>query len=253
MSEELYDVVFGGELVRRFELDVVKKNLGQLFKMDAAKVEALFSGKKIVLKRKLNFDTATKYRVAIKKAGALVDLVEVSAEEANAAPTAKPQGKAVFGERAPGQAAPAQGVSRKQAPSDRPPLPTVEEHVSDDTVADGPFSLAPVGTEVLKPNERKEDVEVSVDVSALSIKEASGDLLDASEKHEFVALDIDLSAFDVAEVGADVLKENERKKVAPMEVDTSAMSVAEPGATLGSPKPAPPPAPDVSKIHLAGE
>lgn len=90
-NSEKYDLVFSGQVVKGVDLAVAKKNIGQLFKLDAKKVEALFSGKKVVLKRGLNMDAAGKYRVAIKKAGALVELVMQQ-------PVAPSRGKAVFGE-----------------------------------------------------------------------------------------------------------------------------------------------------------
>lgn len=243
MSEELFDIVFKGELVRSFELSVVKKNISQLFKIDGAKLEALFSGKSVILKRNLDFDTAAKYRAAIKKAGAIVSLTPVeniaepvaAAPPSPPAPSLPPQPRAVFGEHKPALDTAPQAAENK-------------DYVSSETYA---MNLAPVGVDMLASSERKEVVSAIVDTSAISLRECGADLLDASEKTQTETLDIDLSAIELAPPEGDLLKPHERKQVAAVKVDVSGMSLAEPGARLSQPSPPPPPAPDVSKIKLA--
>lgn len=243
MSEELYDIVFKGELVKSVDPAVAKQNVGKLFKMDGAKLDALFSGKTIVLKRGLNFDTASKYRVAIKKAGAVVNL---QAQQNNVPQPAKPSpGKAVFGER-PSQV-PAAASQTVEAPAAREPDAAQPAKAADN----GAFSIAPVGSDMIEAKDRPRVEVVSVDITGISVKEGGGDLLEESEKRSYEPAQIDVSAFDIAPVGADVLKENERKKIDAVDVDTSALGIAEVGARLSEPKPAPPPAPDVSRISLA--
>ncbi len=265
MSEELYNIVFKGELVRSFELDAVKKNVGQLFKMQGPKLDALFSGKTIVLKRNLNFDAATKYRVAIKKAGARVDLMPVAPAEdvspsaekpqvtQTSAPVAisspKPMGKAVFGEQ-PSALANATPEAAAAKPEHQVSSPKVSAQESAQPADESGFSLAPVGSSVLDASERSEQAPVDVDTSQLSLKEAAGDLLDTAEKRQYESLDVDLSGIDLAPEGAQVLNEDERPKVDAVQVDVSDLSVAEAGVRLGEPSPEPPPAPDVSGISL---
>lgn len=282
MSDELYNIVFKGELVRSFDLPAVKKNIGQLFKMEGPKLESLFSGKTIILKRNLNFETATKYRVAIKKAGARVDLVVVESEprassndsESRApAGTAKPLsqlqsgskleskpqpkgnvglqaqsktslGKAVFGERT-AAVSPDAALSGLAAGDSQKYV--VKGQAQADTAG---FSLAPAGSDVLSKSERKEHTDVEIDTSALSVKAAGGDLLESGEKRQFDVLEIDFGGIDVAPPGESLLKDEERKKVEIVTVDTSELSIADPGVRLGKPVPPPPPAPDVSNIHL---
>lgn len=261
MSEDLYNIVFKGELVRSFELVTVKKNIGQLFKVGGPKLEALFSGKTILLKRNLNFETATKYRVAIKKAGARVDVVPVTgtlSDEVDNAPAPEKslepayRGKAVFGEQSesdsisqPTESSP----TRTETAEEKPPLPTmeVEESGSED---DEDLSLAPPGSDVLREEERAKTEVASVDTSGLTVRDNEGELLDEHEKPQVEAPELDLSDLEVEPQEGDLLKEEERKRVPPREVDTSGLSLAEPGARLGKPSgPAPEP-PDVSNISL---
>ncbi len=260
MADELYNIVFKGELVRSFDLAVVKKNIGQLFKMDGAKLEALFSGKTIILKRNLNFETATKYRVAIKKAGARVDLVVVESEassslgESKVGSTPKPQpqagsrpgtgvGKAVFGEK-PAGASPDAVSSGASSGNSR------QQELKKDQGDEGGFSLAPAGSDVLSVSERQLRPDVEIDTSALTVKSTGGDLLESAEKRQFESLDVDFGGVDLAQPGESLLKEEEKKKEKIVAVDTSKLSIAEPGVRLGKPAPPPPPAPDVSNIHL---
>ena len=72
MTEPLFKVVFNGELIPGFALDTVKGNLAKLFKSDISKIDYLFTGKPVVLKRELKDADADKYLAALRGAGALV-------------------------------------------------------------------------------------------------------------------------------------------------------------------------------------
>jgi hypothetical protein len=87
MSE--YQVVFEGKLTGEVPLGEVKRNLSALFKMKTEQVDALFSGKPVVIKRDIDQATALKYQAAFKKAGALCAVLLDAAE--NTGQRAKPQ------------------------------------------------------------------------------------------------------------------------------------------------------------------
>ena len=225
MSEERYDIVFKGELVRSYQPDDVKKNIGRLFKVGGAKLDALFSGKAVVLKRNLDFDAATKYRVAIKKAGARVDLVLVAPQDVPASSSVQP----------PVDDTPAQAV---EAPAAQLP-------------DQGAFSLAPAGAD-LNPD-RPEVPANDIDTSAISLKAPGEDLLNANEKASIPDTPVTLQTWDVAPAGEDLLRHDERRVDAPVQVDTEGLSVSAPGARLSEPAPPPPPPPDTSGLDLASE
>ena len=229
---ETYDLVFKGELVKGVELDLAKRNIGQLFKIDAAKVEKLFSGSATVLKKGLNFEAASRYRVAIKKAGARVDLKPCGAVPPRAA------GKAQFGPASESQA------TTSTVPSQVKP--------SAETIATG-FSLAPAGSDLLSPAEKMQQEPVVVDTSAISVRAQQGNLLDEEEYQQVVSLPLDLDGYDLAEVGTDVLRPEERAPDVRADVDISGLSLGPVGERLAPKKAAPPPPPDVSAIHLVGE
>lgn len=72
MSEPRYSIMFAGEVLPDFTLDTVKANLASLFKIDLDKIEALFSGQPVPLKRNLESAEADKYLAALQRAGAKV-------------------------------------------------------------------------------------------------------------------------------------------------------------------------------------
>ncbi|EDY87740.1 conserved hypothetical protein [gamma proteobacterium HTCC5015] len=104
-----YAVVFQGEIQDGQDAEAVQQKVGALFKADAAKTQALFSGKRITIKKGVDEATAQKFVNALAKAGAIayaqnmdapapepkVETVEAApppaAESApNSAPTAAP-------------------------------------------------------------------------------------------------------------------------------------------------------------------
>ena len=72
MSQARFKIVFSGELMPAAQLDEVKANLARLFKSDSAKIDSLFSGNPVALKRDLAEDEAEKYLAALQRAGAKV-------------------------------------------------------------------------------------------------------------------------------------------------------------------------------------
>lgn len=91
MTEPSYQVVFEGDLADGVLPDRAKANIAKLFKTDLEQIEALFSGHRVVVKRGLDAPTARKYRDALVRAGALVDVVEEGTRAAPS-PSAVPAG-----------------------------------------------------------------------------------------------------------------------------------------------------------------
>lgn len=208
MAQENYDLVFRGELVRGAELAQAKRNIAQLFKVDNTKVESLFSGKAIVLKKGLDFATANKYRVAIKKAGCRVDVLEQHI-------------------RLPSGPEAAHASTAESVPAAPAPEPNADSTSS----AESLLSLAPGGGNLLSADEVQPTLQVDVDTSGLSVKEAGDDLLNDSEKIPFVERDIALNA-QLAPVGEALLRESEREKIDDVAVDLSGLSIAEAGERI---------------------
>ena len=88
---DTYTITFAGRTTGEYELAQVKHSLAALFKMNATQVEALFSGKPVVIKRHIDKTTAQKYYAAFKKAGAVcvISSDNTSAAKQTAQPAAQ--------------------------------------------------------------------------------------------------------------------------------------------------------------------
>ncbi len=247
MSSEVFDLVFSGELVRGANLQQSKLNLGKLFKISDAKVDALFSGESIVLKKGLDFAAANKYRVAIKKAGCRVDLVEkkdVASPVQKADPVvSSPVEKVVERnqELPTEQRAMATDFvnSKRVEPKSESalPLPEVHEQVYEESDQssrdDSSLQLAPAGAPVLAAEERERIVPVQVNTSQIELRELGGELLDENEKAEEVAFLKPSLEVDLAPVGASLVSEDEKDEPVVKKVDISALTLSAPGGDLG--------------------
>ncbi|MEH6486363.1 MULTISPECIES: DUF805 domain-containing protein [Pseudomonas] len=72
MNQARYKIVFSGELMPDAALDTVKENLARLFKSDVSKINDLFSGRNVAIKRNLAESEADQYISALQRAGARV-------------------------------------------------------------------------------------------------------------------------------------------------------------------------------------
>ncbi|MBU1332438.1 MAG: DUF805 domain-containing protein [Gammaproteobacteria bacterium] len=72
MAPIRYKIVFDGELMPEMALETVKDNLARLFKSDRARINSLFKGGAIALKRDLTDEEAEHYLAALQRAGACV-------------------------------------------------------------------------------------------------------------------------------------------------------------------------------------
>lgn len=71
MSTTQYELVFYGELAQGVDAAQAKRNVAELFKASVEQVERMFSGQRVVIRNKLDADTAQKYVLAMQKRGAL--------------------------------------------------------------------------------------------------------------------------------------------------------------------------------------
>lgn len=265
MTDELFNVIFRGDVVPGFQLADVKVRFAQLFKMDPAKVEGFFTGKPVVLKANCDRATGDKFKAVLEQAGAIVQVRNVAPPVAAPAPLA-PMAAAPTPAASP--AAPAPVSAPVSAPKPAPAAPT------------DPWSLSPAGGALLRPDEVAHVEPVTVDISSISLVKRNPFAMDAEEPleaernvvppsldlsglqiaavgetlvefQEFVPRTIDLSEFSLDAPGADVLREDERQAFVPAEVDTSGMDIAPPGGDLGQIKPPPaPPAPSTEHISV---
>ncbi len=275
MADELFNVVFRGDIVSGHNLADVKARFAQLFKTDIAKVENFFAGRPVVLKANCDRATGDKFRTVLEQAGAIVEIRPVAPPAAAPAPAAAIPSAAAPAASAAAAKPASTPVPQSDAPAPRPtPASTPAAPVD-------PWSLSPEGSDLLRPGEVTQPEAVKVDISHIALVKRNPFSTDAEEPleadrsvpppaldlsglelgevgetlvefKEFVPRAIDLSELSLDAPGADVLREDERQVFVPANVDTSGMDIAPPGGDLGQIKPPPaPPAPSTEHISVS--
>jgi hypothetical protein len=74
MPEERFDILFSGQLIQGRDPDSVRQQVGRLFKASPEQLERLFCGRPVVIKKGVDLEAASRYRLAFRQAGALVDI-----------------------------------------------------------------------------------------------------------------------------------------------------------------------------------
>ena len=191
MSDQLFEVAFSGKVSDGANPDEVRARVGKMFNADEAKLDQLFSGKRIVIKKNIDQATASKYQTALTRAGAECEIVQLGgdaevASTAAAAPAVEP-------------AAAVAPVSKEYESSYdgevAPPPQTDPLGITGDQIEDLAVSIAPVGSEL------KDDYQ------------------------EPEAPDIDITGFDIAPVGSEL--STAKKEATPPPPDTSGISLAD--------------------------
>ena len=166
MSDQQFDVFFRGDIAPGQVVSEVKERLAGLFKLEAAQVEQLFSGRPTAIRRNLDEAGAKKYEQALLKIGALAELRPVVVEGATAVTATPAESPA--------------STANTSAPS-----------------SEASISLAPVGSDVLRPDERASVEAENVDVSGLSLEPVGGEILHDDEKQSVEVTQVDTSHLEV--------------------------------------------------------
>ena len=77
MAEQLYRVIFEGEILEGSQVQEVKRALAKLYNKREDQVEHYFSGKRLTVKKDVDYDTAMKYVKAFERAGAVCRVEEL--------------------------------------------------------------------------------------------------------------------------------------------------------------------------------
>jgi len=227
MADADYAVIFQGRIADGADAAAVRANMAKLFKADEARIEKMFSGQKVVIKKGLDAETASKYKAALGKAGALVeivDLVAMAAAKAAASASAAAQQET----SAPLPAAAAEpavqtSASPESAAASAPP-PADPPQIVPAAFADGQTpealetSMADPG-EILVEYQRVEAPDIATD--HLTVADVVETLAEHTPPPE---PEYDLSSLTLDEPGVTLV---EPEAIATPEFDTSAMSLAE--------------------------
>ena len=240
MSQNSFEVVFSGKLVEGAVLEQVMAKVAALFKVEVAKVERLFSGATVSIKKGVDEPTAKKYQMALHKAGAICQVVNRAATPAAtksepAAPKAAPAAPsreatpqtssasssglaAELGMHKSVVKAPPQGLGEFSAADVDAPGTILVEHqeVAVPQIDTEGLSMDQLGVELF---EHEEVADPQVDISGLSMGE-EGEILGKEEPFE--ALDVDISAMGMDEPGVTLI---EHEEVEEPKIDISKLSM----------------------------
>jgi hypothetical protein len=169
-----YNIYYAGQLLDGERLEAVRPRLAKLFNADEQTLDRLFSGKAQLLKRDCDKATALKYKQAMEKAGALplIRASEGDGTSAKAVTPARPAEQArdqgmTAAERIAALAAAAEAREagrQPPPPGDAPPARAEETET-------GGVSLAPVGADVLREEERSVTASAVIDTAGLDLGE----------------------------------------------------------------------------------
>jgi hypothetical protein len=87
MADQHFAVVFSGRLVAGAERDQVRSKLAKLFNVEPPKIDRMFSGKPVLVKKNLDEAKAKDYITAFAKAGAIAEVVSNDPKAAQPSPT----------------------------------------------------------------------------------------------------------------------------------------------------------------------
>lgn len=252
-DQPLYDIIFRGDILPGQQLSEVKERLARLFKTDAGKINALFSGAAVPLKRNLDQATAEKYRIVLNQAGAEVQVAEAGRVQARPAPVRKaPVREAVVNEALVNEV-PAMTLQQRLAAQE------AERTRHDDAQAQQAaaqqeqprFTLAPVGADLLEGVEKVAPEPVRVDVSNISLRPAGENLVDVGELSAPEPVVVRVEDYGLSEPGADLLQEHEKNTLPLVGMELPDLDLAPVGSDLGQLKDAPPPPPpDTAGLSL---
>ncbi len=229
MSER-YRLVFRGEVLEGQHKAVVKQRLGAALKVEGERLDAMFTGKAVTIRKDADTDTAARFQIAFKRAGARLRVMPVAEEvdsETVPTPVAPPADSGGFG------LAPAGSLMVDPHPD--APAPTID--ISG-------LTLAAPGVVLGVPNTV---VAVAPDVSRLTIAALGTDL---GVPPPAPPATLPAPALGVADVGVD-LAPHAPPVDPPFELDTIRFELFPAGTLLvdsdDEAKPAPP---DTSHLRL---
>lgn len=245
MSDKTFAVVFSGKIVEGASVDRVKQNVARMFKVEVAKIERLFTGARVAIKKGIDETTAKKYQLALRKAGALCAVVDMSKAVKAAPKTAK---KRVVPTSQGGSNLPAEGGAQG-----KPKMPVQPRREAGSqpkyVIKQAPQSLGELGAaKVDQPGvvlvKHKDIPPPQIDTSELSMDQPGATLTTHRDVPEPV---VDTSGLSMAEPGAAIGVASRQKS---LQVDISGLSMDEPGVTIIESKEVPKPNIDTDKLSI---
>jgi hypothetical protein len=173
MSEEQFEVALLGTAREGSDPEAVKARIGKMFNADGAKVEQLMSGRRVVIKKNVDQQTAQKCQEALHSVGAECEVRPLSAASPEPAAPAAQAAAAPAPQPAPEPASEVVPEAARPSRSAESPATTLAPPQTDplgitaDQINDLSATLAPVGSEL--QSEIKVVPEPQFDLSGLEM------------------------------------------------------------------------------------
>ena len=227
MSER-YRLVFRGEVLEGQHKAVVKQRLGAALKVDGARLDAMFTGKAVTIRKDADTDTAAKFQIAFKRAGARLRVLPLATDD-------EPQPEVPVAPVAQGGLRLAPVGATLVEPRPAAAAPTVDiSHMT--LAAPGAALSTPSPVDAVAP-----------DVTHLTVAAPGTDLGVPSPP---AAVAVDAPSWEIAMLGAD-LGPRSGEVDPPVDLDEIDFELAPPGTLLADTDDEPPPEPpDTSHLRL---
>jgi hypothetical protein len=228
----MFDVIFTGDIAEGFVLADVKKKAAQLFKMNDQKIDALFKGGALSLKKNLDQLAAQKYQKILSQIGMVVliqphgsfeetaNAVEKSVEIVATADSCA----AGLGEQALATRPLEQNAISSDWELDSLGVTLSEPELHRGSAVSAPdYTIAPQEGLLLNPDERSKasDAANFPELDSITMSDVGESLLTASERVAPEPLTIDVNHLSAQSAGKELLLESEKKVFISKEIDTS--------------------------------
>jgi hypothetical protein len=203
-TADLFEIVFRGDIASGADLGDVKKRLQALFKADAARIDRMFSGRPVVIRSGLNQADVTRYKQAMEKSGAMVqvrpvygasDAIVDSSEKGSTKGSSESSTKSSAKSSAKSSTAGPQPAAVEK--SDQNIVVSEPEPEPEPVSSGDDWGITPVGADVLQDNEKRHFEDRDVDTSSISLTPSGTNVLNEDERIAIEDQDIDTSHLDL--------------------------------------------------------
>lgn len=172
---EYFEIAFSGQTVLGAELELAKHGVQRLFNANEQLMGQLFSGRRVVIKQKVDQATALKYQKAFTAVGAILEVQKIASASVEPAATADPT-------PSPSPAAnPSINKSLDVVPRD--------EYMAAFSHVQAPdFGIAPVGSDLTDSSEPLPIPEI--DISSISLAPVGSDMGHQAKQQDVVVPDV---------------------------------------------------------------
>jgi len=218
MSTEQFDIFFSGQIIEGEAEDEVRTKVGRIFKANPKQLERLFSGQAVKIKSGVNLDSAVKYRVAFRNAGALI---EIKPATDNNSPSTPPQTTSQSSAEPP----PATKDGIELLPPNTGSLIDCAPEVIPATI--GNIDNLDFGSQTTPLDETEPPPPANIDIQGLALNPAASEtMLDETAPPPPANINTDSLVLNPANTGS---LEDCQQPVTPVEIpDISALEVIEP-------------------------